>query len=1562
MTAELLEAGAVLTAAVPGDDTVDALTARHYEHPVLGQTFVRLVPATLGGAEDLSMEFLGFAEPARVAEVGYVRQQALGFPAWALVNDPANGHHALALVKEIERLARIARSKTGQAKEGFDELGNRLALAVPHFLPTFYEEAGRAFIASDSPTFAASMFGKAREAERAYALTIDDDRQHTVFLEFALAGALTAKALSGHARDLAARCSPADAYTRFRRLCVERTLGGLPPYAAMHTDLRRLAKAAKLDQAEADESVLAELLASPAVGQAAEAFWTAYRAPLIRIAHRDDRVKEQLLGLHAVNCADPVWLSILEECGAVDRLVAPSGVTGEPAGWLSRMAERRGARYWRRSGRCAELLDLVTRMAPRLAADAVPVVLGSGWSADLDLVDVCLASGVPVADPERDQGPLSVPRWVEDEAPGARDLAAVAADPRYTRALIAGTENAVRRGYGSADNQLVEKIAAVPGLRAAVRTWLAEFAAGLTELGLPVLDKRLERLRPIACAAGFEINPEASAAITSYDVTPSLARTLRAGVFDEWGWPAFEEAVARLGSSDNHGELHMAAQWPEMVLWRERGSVAVVAGPSGVESEHTVNIPADQRRYLWRTTMRYVDGQLLVSWDIGPERAAYWSGNPSDVFVIPDNAFSSYLTRSLAVPGGGRTSGARILLPGDQADRFTNGTVISDGVNFWVGSTTSGEEYAWVELDPATGTTGRKSMPAFFSAGVRDGEPLHRPSCDLFPAPDAADGPLGGADGLAGWRVRWVPGTGFAGEGIDGRTFVLRESPGQRHGALTGAFGFPGASEVAGLTTMQDLSGMVLVAEDGFVLGVYAIDNGQQDYAYGTPLIPQTEYWHHFRVRDAAGSAALRALTGEQATALLAGALAAKPEDDLTGLVREVLPAITHPGLVAGVSSIVRLAGRFAGTLGRYRAILAGEVEETADRHPPRPVVPAEIRDDALYSALDSVIRYCWRRDTSAAELILVASAALTAPELPAGPVELPYVDRDWLDALSLLPTAMYLAASPFTAPESRAALSGLVKLCAGTGLYAPGAQLRRVRIGMKAGSGIEVPKDGQALEDGGRRVLVLSASKGGNGDSELDTLVYSPAGETGPLALGSIQSEQVLIQGDLEADAALEFVELLAERGPLAWKQEWAEQFSEAAGVSLAEAAVLLAGLPAKADHESLGVSAAAASTALTRWPTGAARAELFAKLLPADRAALWDSGPQFAGVAAEQVAANGVRKPVSDDLIVALDKAGVCHHLRASELLHGLANPDTCRWLSAVPDPGKEEHDAMNLVVTLAATLPWLAYRLPASDPLRAVLPRAEAAVRELLARPGTKVKAGYTGKEDADKIAALSPALEIKEDGYWRPVWLRTAGLTGPDDPAISAVIAHLDPGYAIPALRAVLSGQLAGAVRFDPALAGLEGHPLDPSVSVPALVAEVVAEHGLSEDAAAVYLQLLALPDPTDRNVAAWLGWKPARLKKARAELAGTSLVTEAKRSRAGRSLFLPGGWLALKAPNLPLEAWKRPMMLSDGDGDGLFLGGVLPAVSIPELFALAWSRVRDGDGPRFDELVTGRRRK
>jgi hypothetical protein len=53
----------------------------------------------------------------------------------------------------------MAKTRAGAAKEGFEELGERLGRSVPHFLPTYYEEAGRAFLRHENTTYAAALFG-----------------------------------------------------------------------------------------------------------------------------------------------------------------------------------------------------------------------------------------------------------------------------------------------------------------------------------------------------------------------------------------------------------------------------------------------------------------------------------------------------------------------------------------------------------------------------------------------------------------------------------------------------------------------------------------------------------------------------------------------------------------------------------------------------------------------------------------------------------------------------------------------------------------------------------------------------------------------------------------------------------------------------------------------------------------------------------------------------------------------------------------------------------------------------------------------------------------------------------------------------------------------------------------------------------------------------------------------------------------------------------------------------------------------------------------------------------
>ncbi|MEU9944724.1 hypothetical protein [Streptomyces lavendulae] len=140
--------------------------------------------------------------------------------------------------------------------------------------------------------------------------------------------------------------------------------------------------------------------------------------------------------------------------------------------------------------------------------------------------------------------------------------------------------------------------------------------------------------------------------------------------------------------------------------------------------------------------------------------------------------------------------------------------------------------------------------------------------------------------------------------------------------------------------------------------------------------------------------------------------------------------------------------------------------------------------------------------------------------------------------------------------------------------------------------------------------------------------------------------------------------------------------------------------------------------------------------------------------------------------------------------------------------------------------------------------------------------------------------------------------------------------------------------------------------DPRQSCPELVARVTDRLGTGTDAAALYLQLATLPAPTDRNVRRWNGWTAKRHAEVRTELLATGTVVEAKRARAGRTLFMPGEWTELKSPHLPLEAAKlaphevRPLW---GNTIRSPFGRILPTAPLHELFAAAWDRLHPEDG-------------
>ena len=146
--------------------------------------------------------------------------------------------------------------------------------------------------------------------------------------------------------------------------------------------------------------------------------------------------------------------------------------------------------------------------------------------------------------------------------------------------------------------------------------------------------------------------------------------------------------------------------------------------------------------------------------------------------------------------------------------------------------------------------------------------------------------------------------------------------------------------------------------------------------------------------------------------------------------------------------------------------------------------------------------------------------------------------------------------------------------------------------------------------------------------------------------------------------------------------------------------------------------------------------------------------------------------------------------------------------------------------------------------------------------------------------------------------------------------------------------------------------------NPLASVPALVEKVRAKHDLGEDAAALYLQTLALIAPTAKLVQAWNGWTKARYTKAQKELASRELLLEAKRARAQRTAFLPGAWEALGSPDMPFESWKMPLYDVTRDEHGRLtspLERFLPPRPLHTIFEAAWARIEAGDVPRYEEV-------
>ncbi|MDF2692494.1 MAG: hypothetical protein K0S65_877, partial [Labilithrix sp.] len=251
---------------------------------------------------------------------------------------------------------------------------------------------------------------------------------------------------------------------------------------------------------------------------------------------------------------------------------------------------------------------------------------------------------------------------------------------------------------------------------------------------------------------------------------------------------------------------------------------------------------------------------------------------------------------------------------------------------------------------------------------------------------------------------------------------------------------------------------------------------------------------------------------------------------------------------------------------------------------------------------------------------------------------------------------------------------------------------------------------------------------------------------------------------------------------------------------------------------------------------------------------------------------------------------------------------------------------------MLAAAQTIAWLSACRPVGDPLRAAIPMFYEKVRARLASPALMLMGGF----------------RTSDNGY---VYFRPVRLAPEEHPILAKLVVPAWKSETFPfgsvygVYRVLTSAPFVRLVQralTTPLAAG--AWEADPRVSAPDVVRAVMDRHVLSEDAATLYLQLLALADCADEDLTASNAWPRARLEQAGTELVARELVVAERKRRSGRNFALPGPWEQLRTPQPGIEREKLALFEASLESDILSapLGRILPLAPLHELFASAWA--------------------
>ena len=239
-------------------ESTHPLIAMTFSGPAHSQPVVRLVSEPIIPAETTMLGLFGLHADTQQA-VGTSTQHAVGFPAWPIMTDPDNAHHALNLVAELEQIRR--RPSLRRARTRINAVTAQLAASAPHFAPTFLEEVARIFVTVGNRQAARQFFGKARAVERAHKVAIDLERHQAACVEFAHAGVVGAAELVAECRAVGTRDGDAkQGFTYALGLVHAQARAGVCPSTGVVVVLRQLGQRAGMTSAEVDQALVAGLL------------------------------------------------------------------------------------------------------------------------------------------------------------------------------------------------------------------------------------------------------------------------------------------------------------------------------------------------------------------------------------------------------------------------------------------------------------------------------------------------------------------------------------------------------------------------------------------------------------------------------------------------------------------------------------------------------------------------------------------------------------------------------------------------------------------------------------------------------------------------------------------------------------------------------------------------------------------------------------------------------------------------------------------------------------------------------------------------------------------------------------------------------------------------------------------------------------------------------------------------------------------------------------------------------------------------------------------------------